>query len=184
MGIMTNFSNDNNMVIEAERRFIVNACMLPELSKLPRKHIIQGYTRDGERVRLIVRDVSLGIALDNILMASHCIKVETGRFGVREETEVALTSSTALALFNSVVEYKLIKTRFNFPFEGNVWEIDVYAGDHAPLVVAECEVPEEGLFGIKVPDFCMTEVTGEPEFSNFALACFGLPFPNDGVSGG
>lgn len=95
---------------------------------------------------------------------------------VREEFEHAIPLAEAAAMerfaFGNVVE----KTRSLVPHAGHVYEVDVFAGALAGLVIAELETAEA------VPDAALApwlgrEITGEAAFQNAALALEGLPEP-------
>lgn len=64
---------------------------------------------------------------------------------------------------------RLEKQRFGLDLDGGDWVVDVFAGDNAPLVVAEVELtsPEAPL---QLPPWCVRELTGRHELSNAALA--------------
>ncbi len=56
----------------------------------------------------------------------------------------------------------------------HVWEIDVYAGDLDGLIVAEVEMKSEKETP-EIPEWIGPELTGNPAYSNQALALSGLP---------
>jgi len=58
---------------------------------------------------------------------------------------------------------ELSKTRFRAFFAGRTWEVDVYSGENAGLVVAEIEL-EKGEAAVKLPPWLGREVTGERRF--------------------
>ena len=49
------------------------------------------------------------------------------------------------------------------------WNIDVFGGKNAPLVIAEAE-RSGPVTNLTIPSFCVTEVTDQPRFSNDGLA--------------
>src|SRR5699024_673168 len=61
------------------------------------------------------------------------------------------------------------KTRYRVPVQAHVWEIDVFTGANAGLVVAEIELaaPDEAF---AKPDWLGREVSGERRYYNHALA--------------
>jgi adenylate cyclase len=65
----------------------------------------------------------------------------------------------------SVVE----KTRHIVPYRGSTWEVDVFAGENAGLVVAEIELGDDGQDFIR-PSWLGEEITGDARYSNSALA--------------
>ena len=61
------------------------------------------------------------------------------------------------------------KTRHRIPHGGHTWEVDVFAGENAGLVVAEVELarPDEP---VELPPWIGAEVTEDPRYTNAALA--------------
>lgn len=57
-------------------------------------------------------------------------------------------------------------------FDGLSWEVDVFKGDNAPLVIAEIEMPSKGypLEAYDWPSWIGPEVTADPRFKNKNLA--------------
>jgi adenylate cyclase len=64
----------------------------------------------------------------------------------------------------SIVE----KTRHVVPSGDLNWEIDVFAGENAGLVIAEIELQHEHQH-VDLPDWIGAEVTGQPQYYNSAL---------------
>jgi CYTH domain-containing protein len=62
----------------------------------------------------------------------------------------------------------LEKTRHSIPFEGRMWEVDVYAGLLAGVVLAEVELDRIDQ-AVAVPDWAGEEVTGRPEFKKIEM---------------
>lgn len=62
----------------------------------------------------------------------------------------------------------LEKTRHIVPFGDLVWEVDVYGGVLAGIVIAEVELPSEG-FPLLRPDWIGEEVTGREDFRKINL---------------
>ena len=52
---------------------------------------------------------------------------------------------------------------------GRTWEVDVFAGENAPLVVAEVEI-ERADAAVVLPPWVGAEVTDDPRYTNAALA--------------
>ena len=103
------------------------------------------------------------------------LTIKSGGHGIsRDEFEFDVPVKEARPLFNLKLGNKIEKTRYKVKHEGFVWEIDVYSGDLAGLVVAEVEMKS-----VKekpdIPAWIGTELTGNPAYSNQALALSGLP---------
>ncbi|MFH0350903.1 MAG: CYTH domain-containing protein [Chromatiales bacterium] len=87
----------------------------------------------------------------------------------RTEFEYAIPLSDAEYILDSLCLKPLIeKTRYNIEYAGHLWEIDVFEGDNAGLVVAEIELdaPEEPFH---LPDWAGAEVSHDPRFYNVCL---------------
>lgn len=63
----------------------------------------------------------------------------------------------------------LEKTRYVVRYGGRAWEIDVFGGANAGLVMAEIELEAEGA-AVVLPPWVGREVTDDPRFYNSALA--------------
>ena len=76
----------------------------------------------------------------------------------------------------SMFGQKLIdKVRYLIPIDGHTWEVDVFFGDNAGLIVAEIELKsEQEIFS--VPEWVDKEVTGDLRYSNSSLQ--GNPYCN------
>ena len=61
------------------------------------------------------------------------------------------------------------KVRHRVPFAGRTWEVDVFTGENAPLVVAEVEI-ESTDAAVALPPWVGAEVTDDPRYTNAALA--------------
>ena len=53
--------------------------------------------------------------------------------------------------------------------EGRMWEVDVFAGDNAGLIVAEVELPSADA-PLSLPEWVGAEVSHDPRFFNSNLA--------------
>jgi len=71
------------------------------------------------------------------------------------------------------------KTRHRIGHGGRIWEVDVFDGDNAGLIVAEVEIPDADAT-VDVPDWAGEEVTPDPRYHNANLSThpfstWGLP---------
>lgn len=123
-------------------------------------HIEQGYLSILPTVRIRIRDSEAFIT----------IKGPTDPTGLsREEYEYAIPLAEARALIGLCEGRTLIKDRYLVPHQGNLWEVDVFAGRHSGLVLAELEVPSlETTYPL--PDWAGEEVTGQPQYYNAYMA--------------
>lgn len=147
------------MALEIERRFLVRK----NISHLCRDgvHILQGYLpRDGQttvRVRLAGGQATLTMK-----------SAKTG--ACREELEFPLLPDLARRILEHSCEGRLIeKTRYRHDQDGLCWEIDVFEGENAGLVIAEVELRDPNQI-IALPDWIGAEVTSLPAYGNSALS--------------
>jgi CYTH domain-containing protein len=87
----------------------------------------------------------------------------------RDEFEYDIPVEDAEELLRTAIGIIIEKTRYRVPHEGFVWGIDVFAGDHRGLVIAEVEMQAE-TDEPKLPSWIGREVTGDFRYSNQALA--------------
>lgn len=71
------------------------------------------------------------------------------------------------------------KRRHRVAYAGRVWEVDEFAGENAPLVLAEVELESVGA-EVAIPPWVGREVTEDPRYTNAALAQ--LPYSRWGRS--
>ena len=92
---------------------------------------------------------------------------------VRDEFEYKVPLADAREMMALAIGSVIAKTRHHVRHRDHLYEVDVYAGDLAGLVVAELEtpdvVPDDAL-----PGWLGREITGEMRFSNASLALNGL----------
>lgn len=150
------------MAIEIERKFLLSASGWRRHVESARS-IRQGYlTRDRSR--------SVRIRIVDGKRAWLTIKSGMGR--VRHEFEYVVPLLDAQQMLKSCTGTIIEKIRHVVPHEGHLWEIDVYGGDLSGLVVAEVETDEEDT-EVRLPPWAGREITGDPAFSNAALAMTG-----------
>lgn len=87
----------------------------------------------------------------------------------RDEYEYDIPLADALELVSRATGFVIDKTRYRVPDGAFVWEIDVFHGELAGLVVAEVELPDEEA-SPRLPEWLGREVTGDPRFSNQTLS--------------
>ena len=88
---------------------------------------------------------------------------------VRPEFEYPVPIDDALALL-AMCPTSLTKRRHRAPAGGTLtWEIDVFEGRHAGLVLAEIELPSPDTLFDR-PAWLGPEVTDDPSYSNAAIA--------------
>lgn len=98
------------------------------------------------------------------------ITIKSAKPGLsRSEFEFPVPVADAEALTELRQGGLLQKTRFLSPHAGRTWEVDVYAGDNAGLVIAEIEIESETA-KVDLPTWLGREVTGERRFYAGQLA--------------
>ena len=87
----------------------------------------------------------------------------------RAEYEYDIPASDAARMLDTLCKRPLIeKERFTLRAGSHVWEIDVFAGDNAGLVVAEIELEAEDE-KFETPSWLGEEVTDDPRYFNANL---------------
>ena len=127
--------------------------------------IRQGYLASTSlaAIRIRISDGSIAV----LTVKSAVAGIERTEY----EYEVPLADGEAmLALcIGSIIE----KRRHVVPAgHGLTWEVDVFLGDHAGLVLAEIELPEAGTV-FERPDWLGREVTGDRRYYNASMALGG-----------
>lgn len=89
---------------------------------------------------------------------------------VRSEYEYEIPRSDAEEMLEQLCRAPLIdKTRYHVRHQGHLWEIDVFAGANAGLVVAEIELDAEHEVFAR-PGWLGLEVSDDPRYYNARLA--------------
>ena len=153
------------MAIEIERKFLVRHDGW-RADAGPGVRLRQGYlsrVTGADAARSSVRVRTDGVrAFLNIKGATLGIR--------RQEFEYAIPPADAEAMLATLCLGAVVdKTRFEVPLGGHVWEIDVFAGDNAGLVVAEIELQDEAEDFLR-PDWLGDEVSDDARYYNVCLA--------------
>jgi adenylate cyclase len=87
----------------------------------------------------------------------------------REEFEYEVPLADAERMLDTLCIHPLIeKVRYRLILGLHTWEIDVFEGENAGLIIAEIELgSEDELF--EAPDWLGSEVTGDPRYFNSSL---------------
>jgi adenylate cyclase len=148
------------MPLEIERKFLVRGDDWRTIAT-KKIHIRQAYlAADGK--------ASIRIRVKNDREATLTVK---SRMAERRRLELeypvpVLEAEALIALRQgSIVE----KHRYLIPFAGDTWEIDVFDGENAGLVIAELELHDENQ-RINLPPWAGPEVTGQTTYYNSSLA--------------
>lgn len=148
------------MAKEIERKFLVdNDSFIPLASSS--SHIRQAYisTDPDATVRLRIRDTEAWLTIKGR---------NTG--AVRDEWEFQIPVAEAAEMAERLCGgFAIDKTRYIVDFEGWKWEIDLFHGHHAGLILAEVEMPSADA-NPPIPPFVGREVTGDPRYYNSTLS--------------
>ena len=148
------------MAFEIERKFLVNNTDF--LKGIEGKKYSQGYIpsrgNPGVRVRIAGNKGFL------------TLKSDVKGTLVRKEFEYEIPVDDAEEMLELFCTKPLIeKHRYLIEFKGLTWEIDIFEGDNAGLVVAEVELDEENQ-QVELPEWIDKEVTGDKKYQNSQLA--------------
>ena len=87
---------------------------------------------------------------------------------VRHEFEYPIPVDDAEAMWQ-LAPHRLEKTRWILDLPGGEWVVDCFAGENAPLALAEVELPQIDQ-EVVIPPWCGPEITGDSRWSNAVLA--------------
>jgi adenylate cyclase len=148
------------MAVEIERKFRVRSAEWQRL--------VTGRARIRQAYLPSEAGVSMRVRLKNDDYATLTIKSrESGLRRLEFEYPVPVADAEALMALRrgSVID----KVRHTIPWQGLMWEIDVFSGDNAGLVIAEIELRHEHQQFV-VPRWLGEEVTGQPRYYNSSLS--------------
>jgi adenylate cyclase len=147
------------MAIEIERRFLVHQdvsgfCIFGQ-------RIVQGYIPAGGTAKIRIRVVG----------SKGFLTIKSKRVGcARTEIEREISVEAAWSLLKKVDPDTLIeKVRYKVPHDGLTWEVDVFEGRNAGLVIAEVELshPDQS---VTLPSWVGREITADDRYGNSTLA--------------
>jgi len=147
------------MAIEIERKFLVTSEAWREAADAGTR-FRQGYLIGAEKASVRVR----------IEGERANINIKSATLGVRrQEYEYSIPLAEAEEILDTLCEQPQIeKTRYHVPVGEHTWEVDVFAGDNAGLVVAEVELEEEDEPFVR-PGWLGEEVSHDTRYYNVCL---------------
>ena len=154
------------MGVEIERKFLVrseswrSAVMSSSLLR-------QGYLSSNAKATVRVRSTDDASAVITLKGQAQGI--------VRSEFEYPIPIEDARELLALAAPHVIEKRRHIVPFEGLVWEVDVFEGRHAGLVLAEVELDSQWQ-SVPLPDWVGQEVSQDDRYNNASLAREGAPW--------
>lgn len=147
------------MAIEIERKFLVKDDSwrsLADQGTAYRQGYLIGAREASVRVRIEGDEAFLNIKGMTLSVT-------------RQEFQYPIPVRDAAELLDTLCEKPLIeKTRYRLQHAGHEWEIDVFAGANAGLVVAEVELQSETEH-IELPGWAGIEVSTDPRYYNVNL---------------
>jgi adenylate cyclase len=148
------------MAIEIERKFLVrNDSWRKSAAKATdmRQAYLSAGQRSSTRVRIKDgRDATLTVKSK---------RAEQQRL----EVEYPIAVADAEALLSLRESYIVSKVRHLVQWGSHVWEVDVFRGDNAGLVIAEIELADPGEH-FERPPWLGVEVTGQQQYYNSSLS--------------
>ena len=148
------------MGVEIERKFLVvsNAwCDLATSSALLR----QGYLSSNAKATVRVR-------IEDDARAKLTLKGAVKGIS-RAEYEYDIPIVDAREMFEMAAPHVVEKRRYLVPFHGLTWEVDVFEGRHAGLVIAEVELDAADQ-AVTLPDWVGREVSADDRYNNASLS--------------
>ncbi|MFW5960325.1 MAG: CYTH domain-containing protein [Chitinivibrionales bacterium] len=157
---------------EVERQFFVS--FIPEglLKYNPCYKLKQGYLAIEDK-----REVRIRAKQENFSLT-----VKTGDGIKRTEREIELTPDDFTWLWPLTKGRRIVKTRYNIPFEQYTIELDIYEENLSGFVSAEVEFPSESESNEFIPpEWFGKEVTWDSRFKNKNIVLKGIPEDIDGL---
>ncbi len=148
------------MALEIERKFLV--CGEFKEGVTEKSEIIQGYLSSvpGRTVRIRIRGDRGFIT----------VKGEAGVSGIdRYEWEKEIPLGDARELLRLCEPFPIDKTRYIVPYDGHLFEVDVFHGENKGLIIAEIELSSTDEVFNK-PPWLGEEVSGDQRFYNAFLS--------------
>jgi len=146
-------------MIEIERKFLVNKELWNEVSKPTSIKIQQSYLSSDPNCIVRVR-------LKN---EKAFLTIKSKTVGIsRNEFEYEIPYSDAQAMIQAFATKSIIKKRYEIVYETHTWEVDVFEGKLAGLIIAEIELKHENE-DFPLPIWVEKEVSDDPQYYNSNL---------------
>ncbi len=152
------------MAVEIERKFIAN----PSVLALCRAGtpLVQGYLFTDAANTIRIRRAG-----ERALITGKSPR----RGASRDEIEFAIAPEDGAALLATVPpDRRLEKTRYRVAHAGAMWDVDVFGGELAGLILAEIELEREDQ-PVVLPPWVEREVTDDARYRNSRLAAGPMP---------
>jgi len=148
------------MGVEIERKFLVkDDSWRSDVES--EAHLMQGYLADSDKATVRVR-ITGNVA---------CLTIKGPTVGVRRsEYEYPIPLADAQAMLRDLAVYPAIdKTRYQVRVGRHLWELDLFTGENAGLVLAELELGSEDE-PFELPAWAGKDVSDDPRYYNVNLA--------------
>ncbi|MCF7985824.1 MAG: CYTH domain-containing protein [Thiohalocapsa sp.] len=148
------------MPTEIERKFLVTGESWRD-AVVSEARLMQGYLTTDRSTTVRVR----------IKNDSAVLTIKGPSQGIsRAEFEYPIPSDDAEQMLRDLaVSAPIEKTRYRVRCGAHVWDLDVFAGENAGLVMAEVELTDEDE-AFDMPEWAGEEVSGDPRYYNSNLA--------------
>jgi adenylate cyclase len=148
------------MAKEIERKFLVRSDAWRAAAS-GSEGIVQGYLTRGGGVTVRIRIFDDARAVLTIKAGGTMLS--------RDEYEYEVPLADGHELLAHAGGQVIEKRRYGVPYGGRDWEVDVFEGRHAGLVLAEIEMESEDA-KVELPDWVGEDVTGDLRYYNSSLA--------------
>jgi adenylate cyclase len=148
------------MGLEIERKFLVCGNEWQRLAT--------GRTRIQQAYLPAEASLSMRVRIKNEDYATLTLKSRETELR-RLEFEYPIPTADAQMLMTMRRGAVIEKVRYTIPWHGLMWEVDIFSGDNAGLVIAEIELRHEHQHFIS-SRWLGEEVTGQPHYYNRALS--------------
>jgi len=155
------------MALEIERKFLVTGAFPQDPAA---QHLVQAYVarEDGRNVRVRFNG------------ARYTLTIKGPTEGIaRQEYEIDITEDIGKSLLFDLCPVRIDKMRHTIAQGSLNWEIDVFSGANAGLIIAEIELPSASST-FDVPSWLGPEVSEDQRFFNANL--LDAPFCSWGLS--
>lgn len=146
------------MAKEIERKFLVEFDKLPDLKN--GVEIKQGYlsTMKNAAVRVRLKGERAYLTIKGEITGITC-----------SEFEYEIPTSDADQIISEMCGEIINKTRYEIPYQGHIWELDIFHESNSGLVIVEIELQSENET-FKPPTWLGKEVTGQSKYYNSNLS--------------
>lgn len=147
------------MAVEIERKFLVASDAWRALAG----------SADGLRQIYIANTDNASVRVRIIDDKEARLTIKSSTMGLsRAEFEYTIPIADASQLMLLGQGTPIEKVRYSVSVNDLVWEVDVFEGANAGLVLAEVEIDHEDQ-DVEIPDWIGAEVTGDPKYYNSNL---------------